>query len=188
MKSCMVLSSLFVFILINSSKAQSGYVVTKKNDTIYCRVKLNATLDPQYQSPGDNKFHNIRVKKFNGYRLTGFPYALTLKDAGRNHKHIFVTGLVLGRLNLYQETGDFKDENANWITYTKYYVSKPGDSLTQFANDQFIPKHGKQIFHDMLADNPKLAEAFHNEKNLSEHGKFDIQKIMQYVRDYNKSR
>ena len=189
MKSFLVLSGLFIFILINTANAQrSGYVITKKNDTIYCQVKLNGILMPQYQNTADGKFHTIKPKSFNGYRLTGYPTTQVVKKIGRRHKPAFVTGLVKGRLNLYEETSYMKDEEGIWITNTNWYVSKGRDSLIEFANeDGFLMRHGKQIFHNMLADKPELATAFDGEKHLYQHGKFDIQKMMQYARHYNQS-
>ena len=181
-----LLVALFFFITITGAKAQKGYVITKKNDTIYCDVKLNSTLDPQYQSPLDNKFHVIKAKYINGYRLSGSIIPAILKNVGTGRKHAFVNPIVVGKLSLYQETGSFRDDSGFLINYTWYYVSKTGEPLTQFANDQFITKYGKQFFHDMIADDFKLAAAFDNEKHLTQHGKFDIQTVVQYAHDYNK--
>lgn len=180
------ISILALIVWVTTTYAQTdGFVISNTNDTTYCNVRINAIFQPQYQDQSDGKYHTIKPKNFNGYRVNGSTeYVKRL--TGNRDKAIFVVQLTKGKLNLYQQDGYLKDEFGNWISYTKFYIAAKNSKLVEFANeDGYLNKASRAYLYSNLTDEPKLAAGLAAEKELYSHKHFNIERVEWYVQQFN---
>ncbi|MBD1366341.1 hypothetical protein IDJ77_21185 [Mucilaginibacter sp. ZT4R22] len=169
------------------TKPASNYVVTTTNDTIKCELKGTRKYMPLNST--DKKFIKITPDKisdiFNAkdsitYSAVSKPNALDSTYLQR-HEH--------GKLNLYEEEntsysgGGMYGGVGTFNSTTKWYISKNNAPIVQLKSNTIFNNGSqgkrKNIFMEMIADDPALLEEFKKTDS------FSFKVLRDFVHRYN---
>ncbi len=109
MKAFNIIKLIFVLSIIQMSKtyAQKDYVITKKHDTIFCKIKANFGQHSEYKINGEEKYQEIDTVNVIRFYVDKDGSTWVLKILPLTKKQIkaeegYVKWLEKGRINLFE--------------------------------------------------------------------------------------
>jgi hypothetical protein len=184
-----IFAFLISFLVSNKVLAQSDYLITEKNDTIRCELKVNSLGSYKYGVNKTDQFKNIdfHVKE---YFFAADTTTLVSKLIPEKQSKLLVKWLERGKINLYErEVSTSNINNLYNVYYHYWYATKDNDSLVQIKTDAWFPagssrKKREQALTDMFADSPYLLKSFTRALKTQE---YDYDLIRNYIQAYNLS-
>jgi len=181
-----ILPAAFLILFCSELLAQKltfNYVINKKGDTIRCDFKKPLLGRLRYQPIGANSFIKVTTDEIIEY--------YTVKDSTLNVAAVlpnstepeFLTLLERGKINMYEKIVTSYSQYGSTTTFY-WYINKDGNLLKQLKATTIFTdgsrKDRKNMFADMIADDPTLMEQFKADND------FSIKRLQYYVHQYNK--
>jgi hypothetical protein len=179
-----------LFLQLSELYAQNDYVITKNNDTIFCKIRTNG-FNGRKQFKGDKseKFITIKPDSVIQYFIAGDTATYVLKTLPDKKYATYVQWVERGRLNLYRYEFQVSASATQTLTETYWYANKLNDppiqikhystSIVGLAHSQ---KEEKEAFINLFSDNPNLTERIVND--IKNH--YDWGFIQYFIEKYNR--
>jgi hypothetical protein len=189
---------LFIFslvILTNTSFAQRiGYIITQKNDTIYCdkvefvglnfNYKINFNfkykINYKYRVKRNDDFKDIDITNIKEFQLTSDSSIYIAKLLPDNDKTEFVQWLERGRVNVYQHW--LPPINGGQSDIIWYFSKDNGPLVPLITNRLSLPmsrKDRKKAFINLLSEQPDLVTWYEADDF------FEFDNLRDYIHRYN---
>ncbi len=165
------------------------YIVTKKNDTVRCRLKYDfLTGNYLYRAKDKNDYVKIDSSYINGYFNAVDNITFKLITLPEQNKKEFVKWLEKGTVNLFERTelvGDTGDRSVKYY----WYVNKNNEHLisikikAEYVYDLRTHKDQLAAFRSVISDDKNLLAEFNN--NFKDADPNTDNAIRYYVQQYN---
>ena len=180
-----ILPAAFLILFCSELLAQKptfNYVINKKGDTIKCDFKKPLLGRLRYQPIGANSFIKVTTDEIIEYYTVKDSTLSVAAVLPNNTEPEFLTLLERGKINMYEKIVTSYSQYGSTTTFY-WYINKDGDLLKQLKATTIFTdgsrKDRKNMFADMIADDPTLMEQFKADND------FSIKRLQYYVHQYN---
>ncbi|NII82281.1 MULTISPECIES: hypothetical protein [unclassified Pedobacter] len=171
---CAVLCAFF-----SNAKAQQGFLVNSKNDTLKGEFKKQFIGFYKFKPEGSNKFSKINIDSTKELFVAEKSINYLAKYRPELNEPEFLLRLEKGKINLVQYYYAYGNNNYTLI----WYAYKGEGPLLEIKSNQIFGtrKERKEHFFDLIGDNVLLTDQFKMNDSYS----FDT--IRAYIKSYNSS-
>ena len=164
----------FVFAIVYCPTAyaqQAGIVVNNSGDTLKCEMKFPFIGANKYKTAQMEDFKKLDVKEISYFRTDDLKYVYKAARLPNSKKTAFLQVVEEGKINLFTHTVTYTGYMGATYSTTTWYISKENGELQELKTSALFSfkskKDRKNIFADMLSDNPDALKLYQDEDNFS---------------------